>query len=187
MAGLNMNSAGIALLGLLAVKGFQHRDELGKMLGGALGGTGAGGQQSAGGLGGLGGLLGGGQQGDGGLGGMLGGLGGLLGGDSGSTRPGTVVNQGLGGLLDRFRQNGDGDVADSWVKSGPNQTVDAQRLERALGPDVIEHLQTQTGLSRDELLQRLSHNLPQTVDQLTPEGRLPTDDEADGFAGYRAR
>jgi uncharacterized protein YidB (DUF937 family) len=32
----------------------------------------------------------------------------------------------------------------------------------------------QTGLSRDELLKRLSQVLPEAVDKMTPEGRLPT-------------
>ena len=162
---MNMNSAGLALLGLLAVKGFQHRDEIGRALGGATGGTG--------------GALGG--QG-GGLGGLLGGLGDLLGGEGSANRSGgSVLNQGLGGLLDRFRENGQGDIADSWVGKGANGSCDARQLEQALGEDTIAHLQTQTGLSRQELIERLCTNLPQTVDRLTPEGRLPTDDEANQY------
>lgn len=166
MAGLNMGSAGIALLGLLAVKGLQHKDELGKMLGGLSNGSAGG---ASGGT-------------AGGLGGMLGGLGDMLGGGGTGASGGNVLNEGLGGLLDRFRQNGQADTADSWVKSGPNRPVDASQLESALGPDVIEHLQEQTGLSRGELLQRLSTNLPQTVDQLTPEGRVPTAEETSSWA-----
>ena len=159
--GLNMGSAGIALLGLLAVKGFQHRDEIGKMLGDLGGGSQRG--QGAGGSG---------------LGGMLEGLGGMLGGQRSG---GSVLNEGLGGLLDRFKQTGHGEEADSWVRPGPNRAVDAQHLEAALGDDVIEQLQAQTGLSRGELLDRLSTNLPQIVDRLTPDGRLPTEDEANRF------
>jgi uncharacterized protein YidB (DUF937 family) len=167
MAGLNMGSAGIALLGLLAVKGFQHRDELGRMLGGAMGDTGAGGAAAG--------------QG-GGLGGLLGGLGGMLGGPTGSgaggMSSGSVLSQGLGGLVDRFRQAGQGDAADSWVQSGPNRPVQPAHLEQALGEDVIEHLQQQTGLSRQDLLARLSTSLPETVDKLTPDGRMPTEEES---------
>jgi uncharacterized protein YidB (DUF937 family) len=165
--GLNMGSAGIALLGLLAVKGFQNRDQLGKMLGDLTGPNGA-----AGNVGGV--------NAGGGLGGMLGGLGDLLNGNNGASR-GNVLNEGLGGLLDRFKQNGQADTADSWVKSGPNRAVEASQLETALGEDVIEHLQEQTGLSRNELLQRLSTNLPQTVDQLTPDGRVPTAEETSNW------
>ena len=183
--GLNMGSAGIALLGLLAVKGFQHRDEIGRALGDAMGSSNTAGQGGAGSLGN--GSLGAGSMG-GGLGGMLGGLGDMLGGGSASSRSGgSVLNEGLGGLLDRFRQSGHGDEADSWVQTGPNRNVDPQHLESALGDDVIEHLQSQTGLSREELLQRLSTNLPQTVDRLTPDGRVPTEEEANRFIPNSSR
>jgi uncharacterized protein YidB (DUF937 family) len=51
-------------------------------------------------------------------------------------------------------------------------------LARALGADKINALVAQTGMSRDDLLHGLSEYLPQAVDQLTPEGRLPTEQEA---------
>lgn len=167
--GLDMGSAGIALLGLLAVKGFQHRDEIGKMLGDLTSGNAGAGNSPAtananAGL-------------PGGLGGMLGGLGEMLGGQSN----GSAINNGLGGLLDRFQQNGHAEEAQEWVKTGPTQ-ANVQHLEAALGDDVIDHLQQQTGLSRAELLDRLSTNLPKTIDQLTPDGRLPTADEANRLA-----
>lgn len=149
----------VALLGLLAVAGYQNRDKLAEMLGGPK-------QQPSTGPG----------QGDqqGGLGGVLGKLGGLLGGAS----AGSVLSGGLGDLVDRFKQNGHGQVADSWVKTGPNQPIGPGQLEQAIGPDVLNTLSQQTGLSRDELLSRLSRELPAAVDKFTPEGRLPTEDEA---------
>jgi uncharacterized protein YidB (DUF937 family) len=163
-----------ALLGLLAVAGFQNRDKLSEMLGGGSGNQGGGGllggagQQTGGmggGLGGLGGLLGG------------GGLGGLLGSLGGNASPGGLVSGGLGELVDRFRQNGHGDAVDSWVGTGPNKEVAPDQLEGAIGPDVLETLTQQTGLSREELLSRLSKNLPHAVDQYTPNGRVPSHQE----------
>jgi uncharacterized protein YidB (DUF937 family) len=47
-------------------------------------------------------------------------------------------------------------------------------LEQAIGSDVLETLSQHTGLSRDEILSRLSQNLPEAVDKYTPEGRIPT-------------
>ena len=142
-----------ALLGLLAIAGYQNRDKLAEMLGGALpkGGSGGAPGQQPGQQGGLGGLL---EQFKGA------GVGGLLGG-------------GLGELVDRFKQAGQGDVAHSWVGTGPNKSVAPNDLEQALGPDVIADLSRSTGLSRDELLARLSRDLPRAVDQYTPDGRLP--------------
>jgi len=163
-----------ALLGLLAVAGYQNRDKLAEMLGGmGQSNPGAGGQgQQPGGLqGGQQGSLPGGTQSGlpGNLGGMLGNLGGAgLGG---------LLTGGLGDLVDRFRQNGHGDVAESWVRQGPNQEVAPHQLEQAIGPDVLATLSQQTGLSHEELLARLSRELPQAVDKYTPEGRLPREDE----------
>jgi uncharacterized protein YidB (DUF937 family) len=154
-----------ALLGLLAVAGFQNRDKLAEMFGGASGNQGGdlpgGAGQQPGGMGGLGGLLGG------------GGLGGLLGGLGGNASPGGLVSGGLGELINSFRQNGHGDVVDSWVGTGPNKEVAPDQLERAIDPDVLATLTQQTGLSREELLSRLSRELPQAVDQYTPNGRVP--------------
>jgi uncharacterized protein YidB (DUF937 family) len=138
-----------ALLGLLAIAGYQNRDKIAEMLGSAQGGAGTG--QS-----GLGGLLG---QLSGGLG--AGGVGGLLSG-------------GIGELVDRFKQSGQADTVDSWVGTGPNKQIAPSQVEQAIGPDVLETLSTQTGLSRQELLARLSRELPNAVDKYTPQGHLPT-------------
>jgi uncharacterized protein YidB (DUF937 family) len=149
----------VALLGLLAVAGYKNRDKIAEALGGLKqepgGGSGQNSQQS-------------------GLGGMLGNLGGLLGGAS----VGSVLSGGLGDLVERFKQNGQGQAADSWVGKGPNQQLEPDKLEQAIGPDVLNTLSQQTGLSREELLSRLTRELPAAVDKLTPEGRLPTEDEA---------
>ncbi|CAN5458510.1 YidB family protein [soil metagenome] len=80
---------------------------------------------------------------------------------------------GLGELVDHFRQNGLGEAADSWIGKGPNAPVDDTRLAKTLGPDLIDGLVKQTGLSREELLARLSKVLPEAVDKMTPDGRLP--------------
>jgi uncharacterized protein YidB (DUF937 family) len=146
-----------ALLGLLAIAGYQNRDKLSEMIGG-LGGGASGAPGSAGGMGGAGGL--------GGLGGLLGSLGGA--------GAGGLLSGGLGELVDRFKQNGHGETAESWVGTGPNKEVAPHQLEQAIGPDVLDNLTKQTGLSREELLSRLSRELPQAVDKYTPEGRIPT-------------
>jgi len=67
---------------------------------------------------------------------------------------------------------------DSWVKTGPNQPVGPEQLQQAIGPEVLNTLSQQTGLSREELLSRLTRELPAAVDKFTPDGRLPNEDEA---------
>ncbi|OSJ16649.1 MULTISPECIES: YidB family protein [Bradyrhizobium] len=113
----------------------------------------------------------------GGLGDLLkGGLGGLLAGGA----AGSVLSGGLGDLLNQLQQGGHGDTANTWVGKGENKAIAPGDLANALGADQIESLSAQSGLSRDELLSGLSQYLPQVVDHLTPDGRLPTEQEIAG-------
>ena len=137
-----------ALLGLLAIAGYQNRDKLADMLSGRQGSSGT----AATGVGGLLGQLGGGLE--------AGGVGGLLKG-------------GLGELIDRFKKAGQGDTVNSWVGTGPNKDVAPSQIEQAIGSDVLDTLEKQTNLSREEILARLSRELPDAVDKYTPEGRVP--------------
>ena len=84
---------------------------------------------------------------------------------------------GLGGLLERFRESGHGDVINSWIGTGQNQPISPNQLGNALGPDVIKALAERTGISEAELTTHLSQILPGVVDKLTPHGRLPTEAE----------
>jgi uncharacterized protein YidB (DUF937 family) len=113
----------------------------------------------------------------GGLGSLLtGGLGGLLAGGA----AGSALSGGLGDLLNQLQQGGQSDAASSWVGKGPNKPVSPGDLASALGADQINQLSSESGMSRDELLNGLSQYLPKVVDHLTPDGRLPTEDELSG-------
>lgn len=151
----------VALLGLLAVAGYQNRDRIGQ----ALGSLKAGGVQTG--------------QTDG-LGGLLSGLGGLFG------EPGTpsasgenVLTAGLRDLMNSFKTTGHGDIADSWVKPGvPTQGLTPDQVEHAIGTDNLAEISKRTGIPREELLSRLATAIPETVDRLTPEGEMPSENEA---------
>ena len=144
-----------ALLGLLAIAGYQNRDKIAEMLrGGAQRDPASPGHVHQGGAGAA----------------TPGNLGGILGGAS----IGEVVSGGLRELMDAFKQQGHGEAADSWVASGPNKQIAPPQLEQAIGADVLQTLSQQTGLSREEILARLSKNLPDAVDKYTPEGRIPS-------------
>jgi uncharacterized protein YidB (DUF937 family) len=122
---------------------------------------------------------GGGLGGGGGLGDLLKGpLGGILAGTLGGAAGGTILNGGLGDLLKQLQDSGQADVAKSWVGTGPNKEISPGDLANALGSDTLDQLTGETGMSRDDLLGGLIQSLPRFVDQLTPNGRLPTNEEA---------
>ncbi|MFN0190586.1 MAG: YidB family protein [Aestuariivirga sp.] len=129
-----------ALLGLVAIAGYQNRDKIGEFVKNMTGsGTAAGG--------------------------ML---------DSvKKTVSSGDIKGGLGELVDQFKKAGQGETVDSWVGTGQNKPIDSGQLERSLGGDLIDGLVQQTGLSRQELLDRLAKVLPEAVDKMTPEGKLP--------------
>jgi uncharacterized protein YidB (DUF937 family) len=141
-----------ALLGLLAIAGYQNRDKIAEMLGG---------------------LSKPGSAGQGGIGGLLDQVRNSLGGAG----AGGILSAGLGELIDRFKQSGQGETAESWVKNGPNKPCTAAQLEQAIGPEMLARLSEQTGLSREELVSRLCRELPDAVDKYTPQGRIPTESE----------
>lgn len=90
----------------------------------------------------------------------------------GATADGGLLG-GLGGLLGKLKENGLGEVADSWLSNGQNRSIGANDLGKALGPDIIHEIAQRTGLNEQELLKQLSTALPGVVDRLTPDGQVP--------------
>jgi uncharacterized protein YidB (DUF937 family) len=177
--GGGMSPMTLAILALLGYKAFKHLTEGqsgANPAGNAPASPAPGGTVNAGLPGGLGGGFGGGGLG-GGLGDLLkGGLGGLLAGGA----AGSILSGGIGDLLKQFQQSGQSETADSWVSPGPNKQISPGDLANALGADQINSLTAQTGLSREELLSGLSQHLPEVINRLTPDGRLPTENELAG-------
>ncbi len=135
----------LALLGLVAVAGYQNREKIGEFVKGLSNDP-----NSA--------------------------AGGII--DSvkktiGSSPTATSITGGLGELVDQFTKSGAGKTAESWIGKGPNEPITDSQMEKTLGADLIDSLVKQTGLSREELLSRLSKTLPEAVDKLTPDGRVP--------------
>lgn len=183
-SGGGMSPMTMAILALIGWKAFKHFTSTQPGATAAPPPPPSGGTTSGGLGGGLGGSLGSspGSSPGGGLGGALGGglgdiLKGPLGGLLGGAAAGSVISGGLGDLLKQLQQGGHGDTASSWVGTGQNKAIAPGDLASALGADQIDSLASQSGMSRDDLLSGLSQYLPKVIDHLTPEGRLPTEDE----------
>lgn len=167
----------LALLGLLAVAGYQNRDKIA----GALADLKSRSPQNPDGnpdvLGGIsdsiGSLFGSGSKPEDGARNPAGGFGDIL--------PGLGVGGlagGLGELLGSFRDSGNAEVADSWITPGvPTQGLRPDQVEQALGSENLAELARRTGLSREELIERLAKTIPDAVDRLTPNGEMPTDED----------
>jgi uncharacterized protein YidB (DUF937 family) len=107
-----------------------------------------------------------------------GGLGDLLGGLLGGAAAGSVLSGGLGNLIKELQESGQGRVALSWVGTGDNEEIAPNELARALGDDTLATLSQQIGIGHQDLLAGLSQHLPDLINQLTPNGRLPSEEEA---------
>jgi len=103
---------------------------------------------------------------------------GLLGGIVGAGLV-SVVNDvlekhgGVQGVVNEFEQNGLGGTVKSWVGTGPNQPISPADVHQVLGADLMQQLSAKSGLSVQELAEKLSHVLPRAVDHLTPDGAIP--------------
>lgn len=102
--------------------------------------------------------------------GML--MNGGLGGGGGAAQASAPAG-GLGGLLEQFQRSGLGDVASSWVSTGQNLPVSAEQIGQVLGPDVLGQLARSAGMDSGAAGGALAQILPQVVDAMTPDGRLP--------------
>jgi uncharacterized protein YidB (DUF937 family) len=108
--------------------------------------------------------------------GMLDGLlGGIVGAGMVSVVNGIIEKHGgLQGVVGEFEKNGLGSTVKSWVGTGPNQSISPADVHKVLGSDLLQQLSEKSGLSVDDLIQKLSHVLPQAVDKMTPDGAIPT-------------
>lgn len=152
----------LALLGLVAVAGYQNRDKLGQVLGqSGLGQPGAGGPDAP-------------RAGE--FGDRLSDAGNVL-GRTASEVGGSLMG-GLNELLDMFRSHGQQETADSWITPGvPTQGLSREQVEEAIGRETLTDLARDTGLDYDELLSRLAKTIPDAVDKATPDGNFPTSDD----------
>ncbi len=90
----------------------------------------------------------------------------LIGGQSG----------GLKGLIGQFTSKGMGDVVGSWVGTGANLPISAEQLRNVLGSDTITTIAAKLGVDPNAVTTQLAALLPQVVDKLTPDGKVPEGD-----------
>ena len=101
-------------------------------------------------------------------------LGGIVGAGMVSVVNGILEKHGgVQGVVSEFERNGLGATVKSWVGTGPNDPVSPADVHRVLGGDLLQQLSAKSGLSVQELADKLAHVLPQAVDHMTPDGTIP--------------
>ncbi len=100
-------------------------------------------------------------------------LGGIVGAEMASVVNSLIQQHGgVQGIVNQLEQQGLGGVARSWISNGPNQPISPDQLHQVFG-NVLGQLAAKTGLSQQDLAQRLSQLLPTAIDKLTPNGAIP--------------
>ncbi len=93
---------------------------------------------------------------------------------------------GLGGLTQLFAQHGQGDKVNSWLSTDQNRDISPNELQDVLGSDRIRQVANDAGMSEQEASQGLSSMLPQLVDKMTPDGKMPEGNQANGMLSQLA-
>jgi uncharacterized protein YidB (DUF937 family) len=83
---------------------------------------------------------------------------------------------GVTGLLSQLTGSGLGDIVSSWVGTGANKAISAEQVTKGLGGDMIGKLASMAGVSADQVAPALAKILPEAVNKLTPEGKMPSED-----------
>jgi uncharacterized protein YidB (DUF937 family) len=83
---------------------------------------------------------------------------------------------GIGGLVSAFQKNGLGDVVASWISNNTNLPISAEQIQSVLGQGPLQDVASKMGLSSGDVASAMSERLPGLVDQLTPNGQLPSGD-----------
>lgn len=82
-------------------------------------------------------------------------------------------NGGIGAVLERFKQKGYRQQADSWVSTGANQMLDTDGISAVMGRQELAQVAQQLGVPEQEVANGFAEIFPEMVDQLSPDGQVP--------------
>ena len=102
-------------------------------------------------------------------------LGGVIGAGATTLLNSYIEKQGgLQNVVAQFEKNGFGDTVKSWISQGQNLPITADQIQQALGSGVVKDLAAKMGLPTDKIAELLAQHLPQAIDKVTPDGKLPS-------------
>jgi uncharacterized protein YidB (DUF937 family) len=87
---------------------------------------------------------------------------------------------GMAGLVKLFNQGGLEKQMASWIGTGKNLPVSADQIMSVLGQGRVAELAKQAGVGSQDIAGGLAQMLPQIIDKLTPDGKLPAQNDLAG-------
>jgi uncharacterized protein YidB (DUF937 family) len=99
---------------------------------------------------------------------------------------GALLNNsgGIGGLIEQFQRAGMEQQMQSWIGTGQNLPISLDQLIQVFGADRLQQMAGQAGMPEEKFGGQLAQLLPQVVDQLTPQGRVPESGFDDVLAAF---
>jgi len=95
------------------------------------------------------------------------------------------------GALDKvssaFQNAGLGSVLQSWIGTGQNLPISGDQVRTVLGEGTLAELSKRTGIGESEAASALSGLLPQVIDKLTPDGKMPSQPDFGGLLSSLGR
>ncbi|GIG09756.1 YidB family protein [Catellatospora coxensis] len=89
----------------------------------------------------------------------------------------------LSGLVDQLSRSGLGPQVQSWIGTGKNENVTGAQLQQALGGGTLEQVAQQAGTTPRQAADDLAKVLPEIVNQATPQGQLPDQQQLQQMMG----
>jgi len=96
--------------------------------------------------------------------------------------------EGLAAIIAKFQNAGLGSHVQSWIGTGPNAPVSPEQVGSVFSWQQILAWAQQLGITPEALQNLLARGLPQVIDQLTPQGQMPSQPpQADDLASLLGR
>jgi uncharacterized protein YidB (DUF937 family) len=89
----------------------------------------------------------------------------------------------LSNLTKGFQGAGLDNVLQSWVGKGENLPINGDQVKQVLGSGNVADLGVRAGLNENDTSNALAGMLPQVIDKLTPDGKLPSENDMGSVLG----
>jgi uncharacterized protein YidB (DUF937 family) len=80
---------------------------------------------------------------------------------------------GLSSILGSLKNSGLEDIVQSWISTGQNKPISVEQIKQSLGNEKLQELAASAGIPVEQSSKLLKEMLPDIIDKLSPDGKLP--------------